>query len=200
MFTVRLNGLILLSAFLAAGSSADAQLFGSTSLNPNRKSAVDALKEAREARQNGQSRAGTFVGAGAGGQTRFVGSAQVPSDGSTVTSSAVAGLTEQELPELNVPRTRRTSGIYDERLTIAFDYERRTPVPRSRPPGRNSALKHLFGDHPISVQVEPDRHTARLTGTVASAELRRIAELIVLFEPGIDRVVNELTVASSHSD
>ena len=56
----------------------------------------------------------------------------------------------------------------------------------------NRRMKSNFG---TSLQVTIEAQVAKLTGTVDSAKTRRIAELVVGFEPGVSSVQNDLQVA-----
>ena len=47
-----------------------------------------------------------------------------------------------------------------------------------------------------SIEVLVEARTATLRGEVASARQKTLAELLVRFEPGVDEIVNEISVAN----
>jgi osmotically-inducible protein OsmY len=86
------------------------------------------------------------------------------------------------------------SKIYDPRLQIAFPVVRRTSDELRAALSERLAPSAVFpGGARIEVAVE-DR-TAILRGEVAERQDAVLAELLVRFEPGVDSVRNELTVA-----
>ena len=202
MSTCRSISVLAIGVAFFWSASAHGQLFGDVSLNPNKR--IEAQNEGlnitgAERFIRGNRTAGDFVGAAADNLSQFVGAA-TDAAGPTVTSSAVTGLTEAAAPRLNVNRTRRTAGIYDERLQVDFDYPRRkaTDTQKGTATGKTdsvSAMWQLLHKRGIELTLSADGTTARLQGTARSSEQRRLAELVVLFEPGISTVRNELQLA-----
>lgn len=195
MFRDRLNIILVMSAVLICSSTASAQLFGDRDISRNRKKkSLDdaAAVTGTEEFVRGNRAADDFVGANATGPTTFVGTSQAPPP--TAVSSSVAGLTEEAAPQVNVPRTRQTAGIYPERLSIAF--EPRADGGYRVPPktGLSKSLSQIAEDRGVSMILSPSDSTVRLRGTVSSPQQKRIAELLALFEPGIETVENELRV------
>jgi osmotically-inducible protein OsmY len=61
-------------------------------------------------------------------------------------------------------------------------------------------LKHSLSfiqSRSVTIEVSPEDHSAILRGAVPSEADRQQTELLVMFEPGIQKVVNELTVDSN---
>lgn len=142
----------------------------------------------------GNRRTGDFVGTDSREARSFVGSEQATGSGSV--RSAVDGLREKRTvrTSLNQPRTPiRPTQMYDPKLKVAFD------PPRSLQSARATALSQrltrTFGAAdvmPIGALVEGRK--AIVYGTVASERDRYLAELLVLLEPGISDVQNDLVV------
>lgn len=201
MFCLRLLTLLLLIG-TSTCSSASAQLFGDRDISRNRNRAPKDLDSAAtvtgtEKFVRGNRTAGDFVGAGDTEESGFVGASQAsPAAGAT---DSVTGLAEQTTPLVNIPKRRRATGIYAERLTIGFESHGHGGI---RLPGADSLSKQfnrIISDRGYQVQVLPGGSMAKLTGTVESQQQKRIAELLVLFEPGISIVENELRVESKLS-
>jgi len=95
--------------------------------------------------------------------------------------SSIAGLTEEARPPLNRPRIIRPAGLYAERLTLQL----------------SESLQSLIQSRSVTIEVSPEGHSATLRGAVPSEHDRQTTELLVMFEPGIQMVVNELTVDST---
>ena len=181
-------------------SSAQAQLFGNVNLNPNRKTVDNALKVTGSERFAGNREVGDFIGSGQA-QKGFIGATTGTGTESTVTTSAVTTLAEQVGPAVNTPRTRRSAGIYDERLRVGFHYQRTAQNTERgtsiQQPQR--ALEAIALDRGLNAVITPKTATVRLQGQVPSEEQKKLVELVALFEPGIDHVENELTVSQSPS-
>jgi hypothetical protein len=142
----------------------------------------------------GNRKATAFVGADTGEGQRFVGSEQAVT-GEEV-RSAVDNLTVEMAPDANLtakpvmpPRVQ----MYAPRLRVAFDYtgELEGEV-NSRLTGRLEKTLPGGASNRIAVSVAGDAATVR--GAVASERDRKLAELMLLFEPGIARVRNQLQV------
>lgn len=91
--------------------------------------------------------------------------------------------------------TGRRLSLYPPQLTVGFDYS----LPPA--PDRGATLKQqlescsrLQRQGPLEVSLAGQ--TATLRGTVASERDRQLAQMLVLFEPGVANVKNELRVAT----
>lgn len=145
----------------------------------------------REARTAGDfvgrsgSDAGSFVGAQTGAAEAEIRSAI---EGQIVRSETNPALNRL----LNVPQVR--AGMYAPRLKLGFE-----PLALSAPRAEQSAAAKLTLSTAIQssgpIQVTMAGRTATLRGAVASEHDKRLAGLMLLFEPGISKVENELTVA-----
>lgn len=140
-----------------------------------------------------------FVGstASGGGAAGFVGGQSAV----TAAVSSITGLREEVRPPVNRPRVVRQAGLYAERLQLA---------PGTLPPAPggdavlvsaplSTPLQSLMESRGLTLEVSPADRQAILRGVVSSAEDRQKFELLVLLEPGIQTVVNQLTVNPSVS-
>jgi hypothetical protein len=141
----------------------------------------------------GNRRPGTFVGGDAKERKGFVGSLQGGQAGRSLPAISAIHSSAPDANRTAALRGRSRSSPYEPRLSVAFDV---TP-----PPDLAVArdLNHLLtispefhSTGPIAVSVEGG--IAILRGEVASERDRALAERLILFEPGIDSVRNELTV------
>lgn len=135
-----------------------------------------------------------FVGSAIAGEAagRFVGGQSAAS----APVSSIAGLTEEARPPLNRPRIIRPAGLYAERLTLASDLLKAAHL-EPMPPQLSESLQTLIQSRSVTIAVSPEGHSATLRGAVPSEHDRQTTELLVMFEPGIQMVVNELTVDST---
>lgn len=115
----------------------------------------------------------------------------------TAAVSSIVGLIEEARPPLNRPRIIRPTGLYPERLTLSPD----VADPGSAASGNaadapriSDSLYSFIQSRSLTIEVFPEDHLAILRGAVPSEADRQQTELLVMFEPGIQRVVNELTV------
>lgn len=149
------------------------------------------LREARDATD--------FVGAGAregfvGGQSA-VGQAEI--------RSAIEGdlVREADDPAINRQRSlpQLQTGMYAPRLRLGFTAAT-LPLPtlQQAVAERLSASATIHATRPIEVSMAG--RTATLRGAVGSEHEKRLAALMLLFEPGISRVENELSVAPPAAD
>lgn len=192
-----LNLLFICCLFLLLSESASAQLFGSRTLGRSvsrrQPASMDTAGTVDPSRRfiRGQRSGGDFVGADRGDSATFVGNEQGTSDG-PVTSS-VTGLREQRSRSVNRPRRPSTNGRYAERLTINFGYS----VPNSDVRSTfaySQVLKSLMDKRGIRIEASAEEHSVILQGVVPSEHDRELVELFVLFEPGIEKVENELKI------
>jgi len=149
------------------------------------------LRDARDAAD--------FVGAGSreGG---FVGGQSAVGDGE-ITSAIEGDLVREAVQPainrlLNLPQL--PTGMYAPRLRLGF-----TPTILPAPAIEMMAVQRLSVSSAIRstrpFEVSMAGRTATLRGAVASEHEKRLAGLMLLFEPGISKVENELAVASSAS-
>ena len=118
----------------------------------------------------------------------------------TAAVSSVTGLTEEARPPLNRPRIIRPTGLYAERLTLSsdvFDVGSTSSSISEDTPRISESLQSFIQARSVTIEVSPADHSAILRGAVPSEADRQQTELLVMFEPGIRKVVNELTVDSS---
>ncbi len=142
----------------------------------------------------GNRRSGSFVGGDSKDRRGFVGSQQ-------------GGQTGRARPTISRPRPssapdanrtaaaagRSHSGLYEPRLSVAFEVTRRSEEAIAEDLAR--LLEASPGFHSTSrIEVSVAGAIATLRGEVASERDRTLAERLILFEPGIDSVRNELKV------
>lgn len=152
-------------------------------------------ENARYVRENRDPSA--FVGFDSGETRSFVGAQQATElGGDTEVTSAVDDFQLELTPDANAtaePVIPARTGMYPPRLQVSFDF-------RARPMGevntkiadRLGSMLSLGDSNSIEVLVEDG--VAILRGEVASERDRRMAGLLVRFEPGIADSRNELTV------
>jgi hypothetical protein len=145
----------------------------------------------RYLRRNRKARA--FIGADSEDVKRFVGANSVAAEENHPSTAAVGdgGLPAAAAGTTVVSKPPR---VNDPRLAIAF------PVPRAPAVKLSAALtrqlKAVPGLHPANqIEVSVAGDVATLRGVVASARDRTLAEQLVLFEPGISAVHNDLLVS-----
>lgn len=118
----------------------------------------------------------------------------------TAAVSSVTGLTEEARAPLNRPRIIRPTGLYAERLTLAPDVVNSGTTSQNNvaeTPQISESLQSFIQSRSVTIEVSPEDHSAILRGAVPSEADRQQTELLVMFEPGIQKVVNELTVDSN---
>ena len=139
----------------------------------------------------------SFVGRDLNERKRFVGLSQGQVSGSV--TSSTAGLSVEMAQDANqrvTPATASRQYMYDPRLRV--DFQVPIPTPQQTAEKISCQLVESLGHAicgPVSVMVHDE--TATLTGQVATEQDRRLAALIVLLEPGISKIENELTVVPS---
>ena len=196
--------LLTLFLLLALPHSCDAQLFGPRNVGRNARgnqltdtaTAGTVTEDRRFVR--GTRSADNFVGADRQEATAFVGSSQTTNDGEVTT--AVEGLREQPTVRVNRTATEPRRGMYRPRLRIGFSpqplVQGGTGQKDLHPFNRISQpLRELSAERRFQISYVPTERVATLAGTVATEHDRRIAELLVSFEPGVETVKNDLQVA-----
>ena len=169
---------------------ADAQLFGSRALGKSFSSRRSLPAANRFVRQN---RSGAdFVGNDTRDQSGFVGNTQARRQGSV--PAATESLRDRQPPRINQPaQVPSANGRYAPRLVSSFSFNARSAVRSQRVTQRS--LQRLNGTEQFAaISVSVVGRVATLQGEVASAHQRSLAELMALFDPGIDRVQNELRI------
>ena len=136
-----------------------------------------------------------FVGADQTEKQGFVGSQQARTSGVIVSSTAGIDPPPDRSSQINRPlRPARTGEMYLPKVVLSDDLAIDSSL---RSPNRDVSLRvqraaQLASKLPIEVLVQA--RTATLRGWVESEYERELAETLVLFEPGISEVVNQLRV------
>lgn len=185
--------ILMISGLLLTGLMAEdacAQLFGSRPGSRSTQRGTTQAKSLSERFQREERSTDDFVGRR---NTDLVG---LPTNQTGVISS-IAGLREEQRPSLNRPRVHRTAGLYPERL--ALDPAIRQSSPSAAPTGQTErtlspGLKAFMDSRQLDLDVSASGQSVELNGEVASGHERQVAELVLMFEPGIDSVKNGLTV------
>jgi len=140
----------------------------------------------------GNRRSGDFVGNGMRNRSHFIGSQQ-GTVGSHV-ESATSGLHVAASTNVNQPAASEltASGTYQPALEIGFELPNRAEKVSSELTRHLQASPAIRQGSRIAVSVEG--RTAILRGEVVSESDRALAEQLVLFEPGISAVRNDLQV------
>lgn len=181
------------------GNTASGQLFGKRAVGPGGGPAAEAgagIITGLERFIRGNRSPDNFVGAGNATSSVFSGGTQAAAV--TSAASSVDGLAEEAVPPVNVPRRRKSAGIYLERLTVDFQTRPDDYVKPPRPVV-SQRLSDVAYNNGFSVTLSPEGSQATMYGTVQSQHQKQIAELLVLFEPGIETVTNELRVEPTSS-
>ncbi len=141
----------------------------------------------------GNRQRGEFVGSDLRNRRHFIGSQQgraagyvrPATSGTRFSTAGSAGFNAR------AGSSRRASELYSPSLEIAFDVA--PPAARELSSDLTRRLKATPGIHPASrIEVWVEGRTAILRGEIASERDRMLAEQIVLFEPGISAVQNDL--------
>lgn len=200
--------ILVVFVLVFASQSTTAQLFGPRTLGRNARgnqmtdtATAGTVTEDRRFVRGARS-ADNFVGADRTEASVFVGNTQATNNGEV--STAVETLREQ--PTINVNRNAREPrrGMYRARLRIAFSLQS-PPQPGSGtatqalPPvvGISQPLQELSAKLGFQISHVPTERVATLSGTVQTMHDRQIAELLAMFEPGVETVKNDLQVESS---
>ena len=176
---------LLLTCFMA--EHALAQLFGTpTGSRSTQRGTTQAQSVADRFRREERS-VDDFVGRR---NTDLVG---LPTNQSAVISS-VAGLREEQRPSLNRPRVHRTAGLYPERLTLDPALSQPSTPAAQTERTLSPGLKAFMDARQLGLDSSSAGQSVGLSGEVASVHERQVAELVLMFEPGIDSVKNEVTL------
>ena len=192
---------LVLTAFAVVPRDAEAQLFGERNLGRSslsRRMRPGSAEDAgtltgneRFIRGNRSRRA--FVGTDTQDVNGFVGSEQATATGNVTSTTTGLQPPPDRSDAINKPLPARSpTSMYYPRLEIRFD----VPRPQSvRPTVISQRLEESEAFRQLGeIQVSVSGPTATLQGEVASESDRQLAALLASFEPGIDRVQNNLTV------
>jgi len=191
--------LILIIWSMVPADRASAQLFGPRNIGRNsRGQQLTTMGSAGSVGENrrfvrGQRAAGDFVGTDRDDASAFVGNTQATNDGAVTDS--VTGLREQATVRVNRARVRKTTGLYAPRLTPTFATQLPGHGEFTKSPAVSVALNALSEQRGFQISLSPMQRSVVLTGIVPTKHDRRIAELLVMFEPGLESVKNDLQVA-----
>ena len=144
----------------------------------------------------GNREAGDFVGADLGDTGTFVGAQQVKELTPQEIQSAVSDLSIPTGPDANrVQPQQSRARMYEPRLRVNFPFS--PPAPRKVSSTLVRRLESALSMTQLGrIEVSLEDGTATLRGEVASERERNLARLLILFEPGISDVRNELTVTA----
>lgn len=142
----------------------------------------------------GNRAADDFVGTDSGDRAGFVGSATGDNSGPIQSATTGALVRTTTGPEINRTRVRSPAPyMYEARLRIGFDVN-----PQSLPTQKTKVAQRLMQARAIdpasSIEVKLEGSTAILSGTVGSGREKSLAGILLMFEPGISKVKNELVV------
>jgi len=192
---------LVLTIFAVAPQTAEAQLFGKRTLGGSslsRRASPGAPEDAgtltgneRFIRGNRSRRA--FVGSDTQDVKSFVGSEQATTTGNVTSTTTGLKPPPDRSATINKPLPPRSpTSLYYPRLEIRFDSPH---PPRSRPAAIARRLEESDSFRQLgAIEVSVSGPTATLRGEVVSESDRQLAALLATFEPGIDRVQNDLTV------
>ncbi len=143
----------------------------------------------------GNRTADDFVGIDSGDRAGFIGAAGADNTG-PIQSATTGNLAPKTTTGPAIYRTRVRSPapyMYEARLRVGFDVS-----PRSLPEHTTMVARRLMGvraiDPASSIEVKLAGSTATLAGFVGSDREKRLAGMLLMFEPGISSVKNELVV------
>ncbi|MCP4505179.1 MAG: hypothetical protein GY826_02145 [Fuerstiella sp.] len=190
--------LVLIIWSMVSANHASAQLFGPRNIGRNSRGqqltsrgAAGVVGENRRF-VRGQRAASNFVGADRDEAAAFVGNTLATNDGEVTDS--VTGLREQPTVRVNRARVRKPTGLYSARLSPAFTTRLPGTGDSVEKPVFSVALNILSEQQGFQVSLSPTERSALLTGTVRTEHDRQIAEILVMLEPGLENVKNDLQV------
>jgi len=188
---------------LGIGTLAEGQMFGQSRLGRMpRRAQRTGLHEVgtftgteRFLRQNRTTE--DFVGAKPAAEPGFVGQQEAATPPPAAAMPAAAEVQVETGPEVNLtqPKTASSTGMYRPRLRVDFRFAPRPASQISR--ALAAQLQRTPAIQPTSpIEVTVEGETVVLRGSVASERQRVLAGNLMLFEPGISKVQNDLTVKS----
>jgi len=138
-----------------------------------------------------------FVGSDRNQQSGFVGAGQAIGVGRVRTATEGLRIKTTDTTRLNRPLPPQSrKGIYYPRLEIAFDTDVSEPSPELAAV-KARVSERVTGVAGDNVELTIEGRTAFLTGAVSSHRAAELAEQLLRFEPGVDRVENNLRVEAS---
>ena len=206
---VRMRVLVITSvlAFFIAPVSLFAQQGGRESTTATT-SASTSFGESYEGVQNVSAQAqGTFIGGGR--PTGFVGTTEIYNSSSSRVPSSTrqtaarttvrpATTATQRLATTSAARAGQVGNINNQTIRSAssIDFDVTMPSQRIQPTAVATHLNRMPGiqGSQVTFRSSPSGTTAVLTGTVASNRERRVAQQLLLLEPGVNKVENLLEV------
>ncbi len=185
-----LSVISFLACLVLSSGWVNAQIFGSRDLGKSFSSRRSLPPSNRFVRQN---RSGAqFVGNDRQDQPGFVGNTQARQQGNV--RAATESLRDRRPPRINQPASFPAANVrYAPRLVADFSFKERSVV-RSQTVTQQSLQRFNAGSQSDVISVSVAGRVATLRGEVVSAHHRSLAELMALFDPGIDRVQNELRI------
>ncbi|MCH8923139.1 MAG: BON domain-containing protein [Planctomycetes bacterium] len=156
-------------------------------------SSGDVASGERFSRENRQ---GRFVGSDSGDLQSFLSQAASGGLGGRGPNAAGGRGGQQAGRNFNQGGQQRKPRLVRATLRVAFSYPQRSTAAASTKLAQRINVSRSI-QPVVPVEVTISNRTATLRGVVATAADRDLAVRLVLLEPGISRVENELTVASS---
>lgn len=143
----------------------------------------------------GNRRRTDFVGTAARDQGNFIGSTGGVTGQVRAATEGLEIETTEEANERLRAATQQHDVMYDPRLHVDFDFTPPSSEAMASNLAHRLALSHsAFAD---SVSLSVKDQTVTLRGEVPTEHDRALIELLLLLEPGVDRVRNNLTVKSA---
>ncbi|MEO8269215.1 MAG: hypothetical protein ABI557_05815 [Aureliella sp.] len=178
------------------GSPISSPLSQGGGLNSNAAGSAVGILNGNERFVRGNRSRRDFVGSDRNEQSGFVGAGQAIGVGRV--PSATEGLRIQTADTARINRpipVQPSKGIYYPRLEIGFDIQQSVTFPSAELVADERMLGRVINVTGSTVQLTLAGRTAILRGTVNSAHDAELAERLLSFEPGIDSIQNELSIA-----
>ncbi len=142
----------------------------------------------------GNRAADDFVGIDSGDRAGFIGATGADNTGPIQSATTGALVRTTTGPAINRTRVRAPAPyMYEARLRVGFEFS-----PRSLPEHTTMVARRLMGvrtiDPASSIEVKLEGSTATLAGFVGSDREKSLAGMLLMFEPGISSVKNDLVV------
>lgn len=202
---MRYVGLLwFLVAMVVFVGDAKAQLFGGTRrlgtpitrpAGSGNNAEVGAIR-GNERFVRGNRRRTDFIGTDSQDEQTFVGTGTVVSGEVRSATEGFEIKTSEEANERLRSATQQRNVMYDPRLTVGFEFNPLSPeAMEERLQRRLASSPHFERLDRVSLSVEAE--TVTLAGEVATDHERTLIGLLLLLEPGISEVRNQLTVRPS---
>ena len=189
---------VVIALVAAYASQARAQMFGGQqrpgALGSSTTANEGTLLRGNERFIRGNRRGGSFVGNDARARRGFVGTLQGGTTQQVAPAAAAVRIPRSQSANTTAATTvNPATGAYQPRLTIGFEVDQPSSTAVTEAVIRQ--LEATPGLHPANrIEVSVEGGTAKLRGVVASERDRALIERLVLFEPGISAVRNDLKV------